>query len=438
MWQGKRSAKRAKAGALALAILLAAAGCKGKEEAKPASAPAVLTVSTQPVVERALGQSLELTGSVAAWDPVPVQPGTSGLRVMRVLVEEGDYVQKGQLLAQLDDALASAQAQAASARAVVAQQGQLKMLSPHRAQDLASAEAALAQAEAQHRQAADMLVRMREVAKEGGVSPAELVSREVAAASAKAVRDQALERLSMMREGSRREDLAIAQAQAAEARAAARQAAVQLGFTRVVAPTAGRIVKRDARIGDLATAGKPLFQLVRDGRLEMQALVPESDLVRLAVGMEVEVGSDALPGQRERGTIRLISPAVDASSRQATVHVDLPQGSRFEVGMFLRGTALLGQRRGLSVPASAVVTKDTGSEVFVLEQGLARTRRVVVAGRQGTWVAIASGLKPGEEIVVNGVGFLKDGDKVDVVPALGEAGASGDAAASPEVGASAP
>lgn len=444
MAHGKQVAKRVLVGALGLSLLLAAAGCKGKDaaaKASPSSAPAVLTVSTTPVAERGMGQMLEITGSVAGWDPMPVLPAANGLRVTRVLVEEGDYVRKGQVLVQLDDAMAQAQYRAAQARAQVAEQNHRKAISPHRRQDLATAEATLAQAEANYRQADDMLRRVREVAREGGVSAVEVVSRETAAVSAKAVRDQAAERLSMMREGSRSEDLQIAAAQAAEARAAASQAAVALAQTRVVAPAEGRIIKRDARLGDLASAGKPFFQMVRNGRLEMTALVPEGDLVRLAVGMDVKVGSDAMPDVKETGTIRLISPSVDASSRQATVHIDLPVGSRFDVGMFVRGQAELGSRRGLSVPASAVVTKDTGSEVFVLENGIAHSRRVEVSGRQGTWVAISGGLKPGEEVIVNGVGFLKDGDKVDVVPALGDQPASASdvapaGATAPEGGAS--
>ncbi|MDB5102077.1 MAG: HlyD family secretion protein [Cyanobacteria bacterium RYN_339] len=406
--------------------LLATGGCK-KDKPKQTEAPSVLTVAAEPATVKPLPRKLDMTGSVAAWDPLPVMPAAQGLRIMRVAVEEGDVVSKGQLLAQLDDESLQAQLSAARARSSSAQAQLAKMRQPSRRQDYRSSEAALAQAEAQVASARDAYNRFKELQTEGGVSEADLVTRQTALNAAIATAEQARQRLSLTREGSRPEDIRIAEASAAEARASVRQIEAALDQTRVVAPAAGQIIKRDAHLGDVASPGKALFQMVRDSRLEVQATVPETDLAKVSVGQSVDVSSDARPDLHATGKIRIISPSVDATSRQAMVKIDLPVGSGFQVGNFVRAQAQLGDTPSLVVPAAAVVTKESGSEVFVLDGNLAKARKVVPGTRSGGLVAINDGLKAGEKVITAGVGFLKDGDKVDVAPALAvgtDAGAS--------------
>lgn len=345
--------------------LVSAAGCK-KPETKAAEAPSVLTVSTEAAAVHALPRQLELTGSVAAWDQMPVMPAANGLRIMQVLVDEGAVVQKGQLLAKLDDATLNAQMAQAKAR-------------------VATARAQLASAE-------DTYARFASLAKEGGVSASELVARRTAVET-----------------GS---------AQLAEARAAVGNFEALLAQTRVVAPDAGLVIKRDAHIGDVSTVGRALFTMVRDRRLEVQAQVPESDLGQVKKGQPAKISSDARVDLVATGHVREVSPALDTGNRQATVKIELPVGTPFQVGMFVRAAVDLGTHEALAVPTKAVVSGTEGSQVFVLDDKFARARQVVVGARAGDWVEVRDGLKAGEPIIVNGVGFLKDGDKVDVAPAL--------------------
>ena len=294
----------------------------------------------------------------------------------------------------------------------------MKARRPSRSQDLRTAEAALRQAEAAAEQARDAYARFKELAAEGGVSASELVARETAYESAKAQAEQARQRLSLAREGSRYEDLRIAEAQAAEARAALSQVEALLAQTRVTAPDDGTIIRRDVHMGDVSAVGKPMYQMVRQGRLEVEALVPETDLGRVQPGMAATITSDARADLTASGRVREVSPAVELASRQATVKIDLPKGGKFQVGMFVRASVQLGTVPTLAVPAASIVTKESGSEVFVLDGNQARTRAVVPGARADGWVAIAKGLKAGDQVITNGVGFLKDGDKVDVAPAL--------------------
>jgi HlyD family secretion protein len=408
---------RSRLALVAIAALLVTSGCK-KEPPKAVEAPSVLTVAVEPASVKPMQQQLEMTGSVAAWDPLPVMPAANGLRLTKVLAEEGDEVHQGQLLAQLDDATLQAQLSGAVARAQSAEAQLSKMRHPSRRQDYVTADASLAQAQANVASARDSYDRFKELQSEGGVSAADLVTKQAALNAAIATAEQARQRLSLTREGSRAEDIHIAEAAAAEARANVRQLQTQLAQTHVTAPAAGQIIKRDAHLGDVSSVGRALFQLVRDSRLEVQATIPENDMAKVHVGEEVHVTSDARPDIHIKGKVRLVSPSVDQTSRQATVKIDLPVHSGFQVGMFVRAQAQLGASNSLVVPAVAVVTKETGSEVFVLEGAIAHSRPVVTGPRSGGSVSILKGLQPGDKVVTAGVGFLKDGDKVDVAPAL--------------------
>jgi HlyD family secretion protein len=358
---------------LVAALLAGTAGCKKKDapQATASQAPAVLTVSTEPVGAARMADTIELTGGVAAWDQLPIMPGVNGLRITQVLLDEGQVAAKGQLLAQLDDAAIRAQLAQAKAR-------------------LLSAQANVAQAEDAHR-------RFASLSAEGGVSASEMTQRRTAVDTARA--------------------------QLAEAQAAIGQFEVQLAQTRVTAPESGLVIKRDAHLGDVSAVGKPLFTLVRDNRLELQALAPEAYLGRIRAGQSAEVSSDALPGLKVLARVRDVAPAVEAQSRQATVRITLPPRSGFKVGMFARAQIELGAQQVLAVPAGAVVSQADGSAVFVLDGRQARLRKVSTGTRQGDRVAITQGLTPGERVVINGVGFLKDGDLVDVAesPASGAA-----------------
>lgn len=409
--------------ALGLAALLLASACK-HEQPKQTEAPPVLTVSVQAATIQPVSQTLEMTGSVAAWDPLPVMPAANGLRIVKVLAEEGDEVREGQLLVQLDDATLRAQLAAAEARSESADAQLAKMRNPSRHQDLVTAEAALAQAQANVASAQDAYDRFKELEAEGGVSAADLVAREATLDAAKAAAEQARQRLSLTREGSRVEDIRIAEAAAAEAHANVDQLRTQLAQTRVTAPAAGQVIKRDAHLGDVSSVGRALFQMVRDSRLEVDSTVPETDMGKVHEGDAVDVSSDARPDLHATGKVRLISPAVDQNSRQATVKIDLPVHSGFEVGMFVRAKSHMGAHDALVVPAPAVLTKDNGSQVFVLDGSIVHARNVVPGARVGDVVTIQDGLKPGEQVVTAGVGFLKDGDKVGVAPALAAVPAS--------------
>lgn len=390
-----------------------------KSSADVAAKPnAVLTVAVQPATLRPLTRRLPITGTVAAWDLLSVYPAVQGLRLMQVTVDEGDHVAAGQVLARLDDATLQAQLAAAQARLANAEAQLAKMRRPNRDQDIAALEAALRQAEANVRSAEDVQRRTQALVTQGAVSSAEATARDTALAAAKAGADQARQRLSLAREGSRAEDLRIAEAGVAAERASVRQLQVQVAQTRVTAPAGGLIVSRSAHLGDMAAANQRLFQLVRDDRYEVTAQLPEADLRDVRPDQAVTIGSDADPTLRLTGKVRLVSPMVDNASRQGTVRIALNPDPKVRVGMFVRGRIDLGEVQTIAVPSAAVLNREGVSSVFVLDGDIARSRKVETAVRSDSWLGIRSGLQLGDRVVTEGAGYLKDGDRVRVAPAL--------------------
>ncbi|HNM48627.1 MAG TPA: efflux RND transporter periplasmic adaptor subunit, partial [Candidatus Obscuribacter sp.] len=226
---------------------------------------------------------------------------------------------------------------------------------------------------------------------------------------------QAHERLSMGLTGGRREDVDIARAQKMEIEAVIKQLRWQIEQTVVRAPCSGVIMKRHVHLGDIASNTKTMFEIVRDGRLELKAQVPEQDLSQVKPGQTVEMTDDF--GGSFRGQVREISPQVDQDMRLGTVRIDITNPGSLKPGNFLRGEILVGKAQVLVVPTSCVIYKGNRPLVYLVEDGKVKMSYVDVGGREGKFVEIVSGLKLGDQVVERGGGFLKDGDPVRVLPA---------------------
>lgn len=349
---------------VALSFGLWLAGCSSEAPA-PAATPA-LSVSVAEPAEQALAERIAASGAVHAWEEMPLGVEVSGQRIAEVLVEVGDVVEAGQPLLRLDSRTLSMQLRQAEAR-------------------LAQAEANLAVAAANARRG-ERLKRERLVAE---ADADQLIAGEL---TALAERDTA--------------------------RAQVEDARLQVGFATLRAPHAGVISARAAQPGQVVSPGTELLRLIRDQRLEWRAELAESDLVRVAPGMAVRLrGPD---GAEVAGTVRTVSPALDPRSRTGTVYADLPAPGALRAGMYAAGEVLLGERRARTVPDTAIVERDGYRYLFVLGEGdVVAQRRVETGARERGLVEVRAGLEPGERVVVEGAGFLGDGDHVRVVPAGG-------------------
>ena len=349
-------------------VLLASGPSRAADEAKPnpaaAQARPALAVTTVAPQRSPVTLRLPANGNVAAWQEASIGAEANGLRLSQVLVNVGDVVKAGQVLATFATETVEA--------------------------DLAQARASLAEAQAAAAEAQANAERARTLSATGALSAQQIQQYATAAQTG--------------------------QARVEAAQALLRVQQLRLAQTQVKAPDSGVISARIATVGGVVGAGTELFRLVRRGRLEWRAEVASSELPRIQNGMKAEV--TAASGAKVTGTVRSIAPTVDPQTRNALVYVDLPANPDVRAGMFARGDFLLGAHDALTVPQSALVVRDGFSAVFELvDGGRVALRRVQTGQRTGDRVEVLDGLAPGATLVERGGAFLNDGDLVRVAPA---------------------
>ena len=356
------------AGAAVLTLALTLAACGGEEKAKEAETKAGATGSSQTVTVAAaalrnLPRTVTASGTISAWEEVPVGAETGGLTATAVYVDEGRYVRQGQPLVQLNDALLRAQ--------------------------LRQQQAAVQSAEANAARDQAALDRAQELKERGFLSQASL-------------------------------DTALANKRSSDANAAAARAALSETRTRLAqatirAPVSGLVISRNVTRGQIVSAGSELFRIVRDGRLELDAQVPETDLALVRSGQSAAVSSDQVG--ETTGTVRIVTPEVDPETRLGVARISLAGGGGFRPGMFARAQIDVGANPAVTVPTAAVLYRENRPGVYVLDnQSRARFRPVVIQTRAAEWTAV-DGVQAGARVIVQGAGFLGEGDRVRVAPA---------------------
>jgi len=185
---------------------------------------------------------------------------------------------------------------------------------------------------------------------------------------------------------------------------------------RIVAPDDGVISSVSANAGSTAQPGVELFRMIRKGRLEWRAEMTAEELMLLRKGMsaEVTVGEDRIV----KGTVRAISPSVDAKTRYGYALISLPDNSGIIAGAYARGTFdISGGKHGLAtLPQSAVMRRGNLAYVLVLgADSHVHERPVEIGLRSGDRIEIKKGLKSNEQVVEGGGPFLSEGDAVQVV-----------------------
>ena len=357
---------------IAGALVLAAAVGTGAwlhEDAKPAAlvpladrhfVPLVSTMvpGLQPVSTQVL-----VTGTISARHDLPIGDGGQAERIVRVAVQVGDHVRRGQLLAQLDDSV----------------------LKPQVAQLAAS----LAKARAQAALSAAEYRRALAIGPNGGLS-----RQNIEQSQATAAMDAANERM---------------------VAAQLRQKRAELALTRIVAPAAGIVLTRDAEVGQVASPGGPaLFTLEDAGRVELKGQVTEQDLAALKIGQPAQVH---LIGYRHRfsGRIWLLGATINPQTRLGQVRIALKPNPALRPGAFARAVILESHAERPVLPQTAVMTDSAGSYVFIVNRKNIAIRRSVVLGAViASGVVIAKGLTGRERVVTLAGGFLQSGEAVRV------------------------
>lgn len=356
---------------LVAAVAWAILGSKPATEQAADSGPRpALTVSLIAPQTADWPRELTVNGNIAAWQEAVIGAEISNYRIAAVLVNVGDRVAKGQVLARIADDNVAA--------------------------DLAQSTAAVAEAEATAAEAKFNAERARQLRASGFYSP-----------------QQAQQSLT-------NEQTALARLDAARARRQTDE--LRLAQTQVRAPDDGIISSRTATVGSLSQPGQELFRLIRGGRLEWRADVMASELPSLQPGMTAMIATPT--GATVKGRLRVLGPTVDPATRNALVYVDLPESalrSGLRAGTYARGQFQVGSGPALTLPQTAVVLRDGFAYVFrVADDHRVAQTKVTLGRRVGERIEIVAGLDANARVVASGAGFLADGDSVRVVAANGQ------------------
>lgn len=335
------------------------------EAASTDDSKAALTVNTVKPARAMLNQNVTANGSIAAWQEAIIGTEVSGLALKEVLVNVGDKVQRGQVLARFNESTIQA--------------------------DLAQATANVAEAKAAALEAAGNASRARSIQDTGAISK------------------QQVEQLLSLEASTQ------AHLQAMQATIQIQQ--VRLKQTVLTAPDSGIISARGATVGAVASAGQELFRLIRQGRLEWRAELTSNDVSKISNGMTANF---TLPdGTTLTGKVRTTSPIVDSQTRNAIVFVDFANtANQAKVGMYARGSFVVDTKEALVLPATAVVMKDGFAYVMQVDvHNKVHQIKVQTGNREAENVEII-GLEGNENsnFVASGGAFLADGDSVNVVP----------------------
>lgn len=384
----------------AVAVLLACAAVSPTQAQTPNPVPASAAPTTGPSVTvtkakvAEIVQSVVVSGSMIARAEVLVSPEVDGLAIVELRAEEGDKVAAGQVLAllsrvTLDVQKAQNDAQIARAEAAIAQSN-----------------AQITEAQANLVQANNAFDRSKALRSNGNVTLDTFDQRDAAARSAAA------------RVNFAQQALAISTADLALAKAQGRDIEVKLARTQIKAPRAGIVSRRNAKLGATAAmaATEPLFRIIEDGAIELEAEVAEVELPGLKLGQSVAV----LPAGADKpleGEIRLISPEVDKASRLGRIRVSLKGNPPVAIGSFARGVIETGRKTAVTLPLSAVTYARSGATVQSVTDGKVTTKTVELGLAGDGRAEIVSGLAEGETVVARAGTFVRNGDVITPVAA---------------------
>lgn len=348
---------------LSLAMLLA--GCSGDAPADDtAAATAPRTVQFVTVADRPLDSGLAVSGQLISREEAAVAPQLSGYQIARVLVDQGQAVRAGQVLAVLDDTLLRA--------------------------DVAQQEAAVAQQRVAVEQAEAQAARVRGLESSGVLSAEAIAERGLSARTARA--------------------------QLAQSQAQLRGQQVRERLMTIRAPVSGRILERTARPGDVASTATVLFRIARGGEVELNAEVPERNLSLVRVGDSAQV--TLADGTQVAGQVRLVGSEIDAQTRLGRARISLPVRDDIRAGGFAKAELRAQGASVRSVSETAVRYGASGASVTVVgADDKVKTVPVEVGRRGGGLVELVDGPAAGTRVLLGAQSFVLDGDVVKPVAA---------------------
>lgn len=386
---------------MSVLVLVASCSPEKKTESLPDPIP-IVTGKIHPVADY---QTIMVSGSVVSPDaPSTLSFLVSG-KVIFVEPREGDYVRKGQVLAQIDPtdfrlSLKVAEAQKENLRAAME-----KAMNSVRPESLDQARITYERAEDEYR-------RMKMMYDSNSLAPNDFEKFRAAYETAKQQYEQA-------KAGGQKEDKELSRAAYNEADARVQVAAKALSDATLVSPISGYISKKSIETGDKASTERPVFEIVQLDPVEANVGVPETDIHLVKIGEKASVTLPALPGQSFEGTLRIINVGADPGTRTYMARIVLPNPKHvLKVGMVAE-VRIAGDRKisTTTVPGEAIVRDAQGATivfVYYPEHQRVYSKRVKAGALYGNEVEIREGLSGNESIVLAGQDYLRDGVPVTI------------------------
>lgn len=343
------------------ALSLVLVGCSSERQSVIAAPETVSNVSVVSAQTANIPDVVEAVGTLQAAETSQLAAQMMG-NIVEIRVHEGERVQRGQVLAVIDDA----QPRAALDRAAAA--------------DLA-AQQEISASESDHSLAEATFKRYQTLYDRKSVSPQEFDEIKARYQAAQARRE-------------------MARAGQAQAKAAVLQARTALTYAHIVAPFDGLVTEKKVDVGTLASPGMPILTVEDLRRYRLEATVNESDLRYVRQGQQASVLIDALGDRELKGKVVEIVPAADPASRSFLVKVELPSDPALRSGLFGRAQFARGARAALLVPRTAVVERGQLQGIYVLDQNrIAGLRYITLGHPTAQQVEVLAGLQPGEMLV---------------------------------------
>lgn len=310
---------------LAWILLLAATALPIRALAADIEGPKVSVIAATAQV---LEQSVLVVGTIVARETTLVNTDLSGARIVSIAAEEGDLVSRGQVLATLDTSRIDVELQQNDAQAASA------------AAQLGQASSALDNAMISQEEAEADLIRAQKLVPKGLMSQEALEQRQKALARAEvSVR-------------ASRQAVRSAEAAIKTVAAARKDIELRLSYTRIVAPSAGRIIHRSAKVGATASSSsEQLFIIANDDQFELEAEIPQAQFDVVPVGAVAHVRLD---DNREGLTsaVRFVAPALADRTRLGRARIALPPGLTAPIGALASARIQIGSSKGIFLPAS--------------------------------------------------------------------------------------
>lgn len=384
-------------------LFVALTSCSRKPQT-PVTQQSVQAVKIETIKTSSIDDSYEAVGTVRAKVSSVIAARIMG-NIVKLNVHEGDRVQAGQTLMEIENQEAGTQI----AKAQAGVRESTEALEEVQRQ-IRAAEAAQGGARANERLAQSTFNRYQTLFQRKSVSPQEFDEVRSKLEIAKAESDVAERTLQVAR--AKQEQM---RARIDQAKADVASARIFAGYSRLVAPINGVVVTKQVDVGTMATPGAPLITIESDSSYQLEVAVGESQLRNVHLNDQAQVQIAALGDQELTATVFEIVPASDPNSRSYTVKLALPVSSEFPIrsGLYGKARFISGQRQTLAIPQKAVTQLGQLISVFVVDQsGVARRRLIKTGKSYGDRIEVLSGLTDGEQIVAEVPSSLQDGARV--------------------------